>query len=258
MAGTGMLEALLAWYVAAGADERSATCRTTGWRPRPPSAVSASPVSRPAPGAGRSTVAGRRASRCRRRGALRPWPGGAKRGGPLPPVPPPRRAPTLDALRAAVRRVRGLHAEAHRDPPRCSPTAIRPRASCSSARRRGPTRTGSAGPSSASRASSSTACWPRSASTGRAPTSPTVLFWRPPGNRKPTETEIAICRPFVERHIVLVRPKLLVMVGWYGQRCPHARKRWNYKASRPLAATKCQRARRTGRSNRNVSSVLSA
>ena len=40
-----------------------------------------------------------------------------------------------------------------------------------------------------------------------------VLFWRPPGNRKPTESEIAICRPFVERHIALVRPRLLVLVG---------------------------------------------
>jgi len=40
-----------------------------------------------------------------------------------------------------------------------------------------------------------------------------VLFWRPPGNRKPTPGEIDSCRPFVERHIALVRPKLLVLVG---------------------------------------------
>ena len=40
-----------------------------------------------------------------------------------------------------------------------------------------------------------------------------TLFWRPPGNRKPTDSEIAICRPFVERHITLVRPRLLVLVG---------------------------------------------
>lgn len=40
-----------------------------------------------------------------------------------------------------------------------------------------------------------------------------VLFWRPPGNRKPTPAEIESCRPFVERHIALVRPKLLVLVG---------------------------------------------
>ena len=40
-----------------------------------------------------------------------------------------------------------------------------------------------------------------------------VLFWRPPGNRKPTDTEVALCRPFVERHIALVRPRFLVLVG---------------------------------------------
>jgi uracil-DNA glycosylase family 4 len=40
-----------------------------------------------------------------------------------------------------------------------------------------------------------------------------VLFWRPPGNRKPTESEIAICRPFVERHIALIDPLFIVLVG---------------------------------------------
>ncbi len=40
-----------------------------------------------------------------------------------------------------------------------------------------------------------------------------VLFWRPPGNRPPTEAEIAVCRPFVERHIALVKPRILVLIG---------------------------------------------
>ncbi len=40
-----------------------------------------------------------------------------------------------------------------------------------------------------------------------------TLFWRPPGNRKPTTEELEICRPFVEKHIALVNPKLLVLVG---------------------------------------------
>lgn len=40
-----------------------------------------------------------------------------------------------------------------------------------------------------------------------------VIFWRPPGNRRPTEEELAICRPFVERHIQLVNPEVLVLVG---------------------------------------------
>jgi DNA polymerase len=40
-----------------------------------------------------------------------------------------------------------------------------------------------------------------------------VCFWRPPGNRKPTEAELAAQLPFVTRHIELVRPKILVLVG---------------------------------------------
>jgi DNA polymerase len=40
-----------------------------------------------------------------------------------------------------------------------------------------------------------------------------VIFWRPPGNRRPTEEELAICRPFVERHIQLFDPKIIVLVG---------------------------------------------
>jgi len=40
-----------------------------------------------------------------------------------------------------------------------------------------------------------------------------VIFWRPPGNRRPTNEELAICRPFVERHIQLVNPEVLVLVG---------------------------------------------
>lgn len=40
-----------------------------------------------------------------------------------------------------------------------------------------------------------------------------VLFWRPPGNRAPSAEEIALCRPFVDRHIALVRPRVLVCVG---------------------------------------------
>lgn len=40
-----------------------------------------------------------------------------------------------------------------------------------------------------------------------------VIFWRPPGNRRPTPEELAICRPFVERHIELIQPKVIVLVG---------------------------------------------
>ncbi len=40
-----------------------------------------------------------------------------------------------------------------------------------------------------------------------------VLFWRPPGNRSPTPAEIGACLPFVERHIELLDPDILVLVG---------------------------------------------
>ena len=40
-----------------------------------------------------------------------------------------------------------------------------------------------------------------------------VIYWRPPGNRSPTAAEIAICQPFLERQIELLKPKLLVFVG---------------------------------------------
>ena len=40
-----------------------------------------------------------------------------------------------------------------------------------------------------------------------------ILPWRPPGNRNPTDSEIAICLPFIERHIALVEPAVVVAVG---------------------------------------------
>lgn len=39
------------------------------------------------------------------------------------------------------------------------------------------------------------------------------LFWRPPANRRPTEQELAICLPFVEKHIALISPQLIILVG---------------------------------------------
>ncbi len=40
-----------------------------------------------------------------------------------------------------------------------------------------------------------------------------LVPWRPPGNRNPTESEIQICLPFLLRHIALVKPKRLVLIG---------------------------------------------
>lgn len=40
-----------------------------------------------------------------------------------------------------------------------------------------------------------------------------VLPWRPPQNRDPKPEEIAMMRPFLQRHIALAAPKVLVVVG---------------------------------------------
>lgn len=40
-----------------------------------------------------------------------------------------------------------------------------------------------------------------------------TLYWRPPGNRQPSPEELEICKPFVEKHIALVNPKILILVG---------------------------------------------
>ncbi|QGX97176.1 uracil-DNA glycosylase [Roseovarius faecimaris] len=40
-----------------------------------------------------------------------------------------------------------------------------------------------------------------------------VLPWRPPQNRDPKPEEIAMLKPFVERHVALVKPELIVLMG---------------------------------------------
>lgn len=40
-----------------------------------------------------------------------------------------------------------------------------------------------------------------------------VINWRPPGNRNPTPDEITTCLPFIHRHIELIAPKTIVLVG---------------------------------------------
>jgi len=40
-----------------------------------------------------------------------------------------------------------------------------------------------------------------------------VLPWRPPGNRMPSSPELEICRPFIERQIVLAAPKAVLLLG---------------------------------------------
>ena len=39
------------------------------------------------------------------------------------------------------------------------------------------------------------------------------MKWRPPENRKPEHDEIAACRPFVERQLRAIRPKVICALG---------------------------------------------
>ncbi|WP_291844824.1 uracil-DNA glycosylase [Maricaulis sp.] len=40
-----------------------------------------------------------------------------------------------------------------------------------------------------------------------------ILNWRPPGNRALTQEEITLCLPFIERHIALKKPDMLLLAG---------------------------------------------
>jgi len=40
-----------------------------------------------------------------------------------------------------------------------------------------------------------------------------IINWRPPGNRTPAPAEIAVSMPFIERHIALVKPEVLILCG---------------------------------------------
>ncbi|MDP3372156.1 MAG: uracil-DNA glycosylase [Candidatus Paracaedibacteraceae bacterium] len=40
-----------------------------------------------------------------------------------------------------------------------------------------------------------------------------IIPWRPPGNRPPTTTETNYCLPFIHKHIELISPKILILLG---------------------------------------------
>lgn len=40
-----------------------------------------------------------------------------------------------------------------------------------------------------------------------------IIPWRPPGNRQPTPAETEACLPFIKKHIDLVSPDFLILVG---------------------------------------------
>lgn len=41
------------------------------------------------------------------------------------------------------------------------------------------------------------------------------FFWRLPGNRNPIKEEMNLCKPFVEKIISLIKPKLIIFMGSY-------------------------------------------
>ena len=40
-----------------------------------------------------------------------------------------------------------------------------------------------------------------------------VLPWRPPGNRTPTDGEVAVCLPFLRKQIDLIKPQIILLLG---------------------------------------------
>ncbi len=40
-----------------------------------------------------------------------------------------------------------------------------------------------------------------------------IVFWRPPGNRKPSTAEVTMCLPFVRRAIELANPRIVIAAG---------------------------------------------
>lgn len=67
-----------------------------------------------------------------------------------------------------------------------------------------------------------------------------ILNWRPPGNRTPSPSEIEVSQPFIERHIELVNPKILILCGGVSAKTLLGREegitklRGQFQAYRPL------------------------
>ena len=40
-----------------------------------------------------------------------------------------------------------------------------------------------------------------------------IIPWRPPGNRTPSVSEVAACLPFIKKHIELINPDLILLLG---------------------------------------------
>lgn len=72
----------------------------------------------------------------------------------------------------------------------------------------------------------------------------TIINWRPPGGREPSEGEVAASLPFTRRHIELIKPKVLVLVGGFAAKAllkttrnvTALRGKWHEYSSEGLAA----------------------
>ncbi len=40
-----------------------------------------------------------------------------------------------------------------------------------------------------------------------------IIPWRPPGNRTPSTAEVTTCLPFIKKHIELINPKMILLLG---------------------------------------------
>ena len=45
-----------------------------------------------------------------------------------------------------------------------------------------------------------------------------IIPWRPPNNRPPTEDEINLFLPYVEKHISIINPEILLLFGYVASR----------------------------------------
>lgn len=70
-----------------------------------------------------------------------------------------------------------------------------------------------------------------------------IINWRPPGNRSPSDAEVALSLPFIQRHIELVNPAVILLAGGVAAKAlletstgiTRLRGRWTEHASTELA-----------------------
>ncbi len=100
-----------------------------------------------------------------------------------------------------------------RRPTWCSATATRQPGWCWSRTCPAPPRTAPASRSPGRRRCSWTACSPSAGLDRAACLATSLLPWRPPGDRKPTDGEIQLCLPFLLRHLALLRRAQVLLFG---------------------------------------------